>query len=1164
MSKKSRKQKKRSFSDEPSPVESSPVERDDRDHGEPSPNEKSPSRDPSSKEPEPAKKGWGKRLVLLAVALLLIVWALPILVAHTPLAGWAVNRATGKLNGEIQFEQVSLGWFSPVQVEKVRVLDEKGQPVVEMDAIKGDRSLFALATDLSCLGTFRLIKPVIRVELREDGQTNLETVLEEYLVTTDESTEPFSVQIELVDGKLNLEDLATGQKTLIDQFNLDAKLPDASDLSTRLTTSGTILDKKTPGRFEVEAEVAQSGQVTMTVEQIALENFAALLKRFLPEWKLAGRLNTELKCHWDDRGPLDSLVAEATLQTESLIVQNRLLGPEPVPLGIVQAQLKAHRETGKTVVDQADVTSVIAQINLDGKLELDDGKHEEQIKTFLNQEFKVVGHVDLAQVARLMPKMLRLQDQTTVSKGDLNLLLESRRQPSGQMAYRGQLRTSDLTASRRGRELIWQKPIVVSVEASRKDGQVVLDHLGCDSEFLNIRAQGRHGHLKASVEFDLAKLDHQLDAFVTLDGISMSGNGWLRLVWDQDDQGKFHLRNDATVRDWRLSLVPNRPWTERSLTLGMKADGRWSPEKRVLRLDAAEAELIAGTEELRLKLKNPVEGQPDRIVWPIGLEAQGQMASWSQRAHAWNLLETWAADGAYQIRADTLLAADQVEIRGGQVIVQQFQLRGPDLSLYEPSVEGNLDGRYRIAERRLLVDRALAKTGGLYLLLSGLLVGVPENGPMELAGAVEYQGAIPSVLAWFPQYRETLARKLGGWFSGKAQLKQIGATTQGQLETTIHNGTYQTDSGKQVHEPEIRLNAGGTFDQAKKLLTLDKFQLHSSGVSAEGKGDLHEADSQTVGRFDGKIDYDTAALVKLARPFIGGGVAFRGNGSRPLELAGPLDPKLLSASGGADWAEAYVYGFRLGPGKVDATLKDGLLQFAPIDPKVGEGKLYLVPRVDLRPEKAILEVEPGKLIDRVRIDPAMCAHFLQYIAPILAGVAEADGTFSLELDQCRIPVENPAAGQFKGKLLIHAVRVGVGPMLRELVVVLSEVKAAELKKESVVPFQMANGRIYHENLELVFPDMTIRTHGWVGLDKSVSLVAQMPVPPKWLAQVGGSLKTSLQQQTLQIPITGTLDRPQLDRRRLDQYSQQFLQRAAGNVLQEEVDRQLNRLFQPKK
>ena len=243
-------------------------------------------------------------------------------------------------------------------------------------------------------------------------------------------------------------------------------------------------------------------------------------------------------------------------------------------------------------------------------------------------------------------------------------------------------------------------------------------------------------------------------------------------------------------------------------------------------------------------------------------------------------------------------------------------------------------------------------------------------------------------------------------------------------------------------------------------------------------------------------------------------------------------------------------------------LADGMLQVDPLDLAVSQGRVQLTPRLRLAPGPMQLEVDPGRVAEKIRIDPDMCAHGLQYIAPILAGVATAEGTFSVELDGCRIPLDDPARGDLGGRFTVHSVEVGVGPLVRELAVLLQRATPAKLTKESVIQFRMVNGRVYHQGLELVFPDLTIRTHGSVGLDQSLSMVAEMPIPPKWLA-ANNTINEALRGETVQLPIHGTLTRPRIDQRKLAEYNQKFLQKATGRVIEKELNRQLERLFGPR-
>lgn len=112
-------------------------------------------------------------------------------------------------------------------------------------------------------------------------------------------------------------------------------------------------------------------------------------------------------------------------------------------------------------------------------------------------------------------------------------------------------------------------------------------------------------------------------------------------------------------------------------------------------------------------------------------------------------------------------------------------------------------------------------------------------------------------------------------------------------------------------------------------------------------------------------------------------------------------------------------------------------------------------------------------------------------------------------------------------------------------------------------FRMVGGRVYHDGLELIFPQFTVRTHGSVGLDQTMNLMAEMPLPPQWLARTP-LLAETLRHQTISVPIAGTLSKPQVDQQAMADLSRQFLQKAAGNMLQGGLNQQWERLFGPKK
>jgi hypothetical protein len=79
----------------------------------------------------------------------------------------------------------------------------------------------------------------------------------------------------------------------------------------------------------------------------------------------------------------------------------------------------------------------------------------------------------------------------------------------------------------------------------------------------------------------------------------------------------------------------------------------------------------------------------------------------------------------------------------------------------------------------------------------------------------------------------------------------------------------------------------------------------------------------------------------------------------------------------------------------------------------------------------------------------------------------------------------------------------------------------------------------------------------------MAIMAEMPVPPKW-SQSNPIAAKALQGQTIRVPIGGTLSKPQLDQKVMQDLTRQFMQKAAENMIQGEMNKQLDRLFGPKK
>ena len=188
-------------------------------------------------------------------------------------------------------------------------------------------------------------------------------------------------------------------------------------------------------------------------------------------------------------------------------------------------------------------------------------------------------------------------------------------------------------------------------------------------------------------------------------------------------------------------------------------------------------------------------------------------------------------------------------------------------------------------------------------------------------------------------------------------------------------------------------------------------------------------------------------------------------------------------------------------------------------------------------DEQVLSIAPGKPLDHVQLTSEMCDTGLKYVAPILADVAWTQGSLSLELDECRIPVGRPDAVVVTGRVTLHAVETGLkNPLAKQIAQLVSQVTRRELPElvrladNSVIEFQVQNSRVRHSGLEFglpeLAPELVIRTQGTVGFDRSLDLLAEIPLPLQLLGD--GPIAEALGNQTLNLPIRGSLDEPKLN------------------------------------
>ncbi len=112
-------------------------------------------------------------------------------------------------------------------------------------------------------------------------------------------------------------------------------------------------------------------------------------------------------------------------------------------------------------------------------------------------------------------------------------------------------------------------------------------------------------------------------------------------------------------------------------------------------------------------------------------------------------------------------------------------------------------------------------------------------------------------------------------------------------------------------------------------------------------------------------------------------------------------------------------------------------------------------------------------------------------------------------------------------------------------------------ENQTVEFRLVDGRIYHRNLQFSAGNVTITTRGSVGLDETLSMVAEIPMNAGLLGN--NSKLKGINSQSMQIPIEGTLKRPKMDPKAVEKLTASLIKNTTRNLLFNPVEKGIEKL-----
>lgn len=332
-------------------------------------------------------------------------------------------------------------------------------------------------------------------------------------------------------------------------------------------------------------------------------------------------------------------------------------------------------------------------------------------------------------------------------------------------------------------------------------------------------------------------------------------------------------------------------------------------------------------------------------------------------------------------------------------------------------------------------------------------------------------------------------------------------------------------------QDEVQLTADVTLDMLKQSVGIQAFDMQ--GAKGETlikvtKGKLEQSSAKGVKTLNAEVEaeYDLQTLSSMAAGYMPEGLKVQGKRKDHFTASSQWpenepDKMManLNAKGGLGFAKAEYMGLNFGPTELQLNVKQGQAAIDMPDADVNGGKVRFAGDINLAQKPMMLTLrKPTQVVENVKIDDVISAKLLQYLNPVFAKGTGVTGTANLSCSTLAIPLGGgtPKDINLAGNIGLTDVRLN-SPILGMIKGAL-RTEAMDLFSIPQSAFTVKNGLVEYADMPLVFGgSYTLHFRGAIGLEnKSLKMDVDVPVDNK----------------TVVVPLTGTLDRPQPDLTRL--------------------------------
>ena len=786
------------------------------------------------------------------------------------------------------------------------------------------------------------------------------------------------------------------------------------------------------------------------------------------------------------------------------------------------------------------------------------------------------GQIDLPQLARTVPALLKLRPDVTIVGGTIRLedcQLRGGPAPAGH----GRLALADLTV-RRDQRIIQLPPATANFDAEIVPGKgLTIRAMNAESSFGEFRAGGSPEGFKATWGVELAGLYVQLHKIFEMGQTGLIGAAEGTLTAAVGKGRRLHGSLDASLQSvvYRQStgklVVDSASLTGRGELSYADAkdirlavtDGKLNVDDELLATAGGSFRLSHDAFDLRLAVQRCLLADLARRGKVLG---EGRLEGLTGDAIGEMTIGRASAD-------KPLTAAGQLTVRepkwdGNSISDQDIRLILANARLTPQT------GALAVDEIRLTSDPATLTANG---------VDVRFDKELRLAGKVDLAADLARCFALAARFRgQEKPTPISGRLTWSGRAATAAGITdlsgQGQIADAVVGPADKTAKavrlGRVAFRQEARIDAKAeTIDLKAVELTSEPLTLRAAGTIGQYRtGQVLDISGHYRGDWDRLIAVLHALAPETADAVLAGPVEsdFRltGPARRPTLRPAYRDVQGNTAVG---WASARLAGFELGRAELPMQFADGKFHVPLTDIDANGGTVRVGATVDLRPETPLLQM-PGRttVLQNVPVNPEVAEKLLTRFNPIFGQLVGLDGNVTLTVQDLELPLgpEIKTAGAGTGRLDLSEMNVRPGGLMAALLALggIAENKT-QIMEVRGADFEIKDGGIQYEHFALVFNgDFDLEFRGVVRFDDALDLAVTVPVRAALLEKLGVTGRVAdyarmLEGARIEIPIVGTRLSARPDLTRID--VRPLIKKAVEALISEEAGSLLDGFLRPR-